>query len=89
VGELSNCRWDLETLMKDNLLALEANIFGPFDEACQICLRTNILADAEVLGGRFKERIFLDLRSLANTIGGGSGLLAGSWFGFGLVIETK
>ena len=43
VGELSNGRGDLETLVEDNLLALKANIFGPLDEASQVGLGLDIL----------------------------------------------
>ena len=44
VGELSDGRGDLETLVEDNLLALKANIFGPLDEASQVGLGLDILA---------------------------------------------
>ena len=43
VGELSDGRGDLETLVEDNLLALKANIFGPLDEASQVGLGLDIL----------------------------------------------
>lgn len=42
--ELSDCGGDLEALVEDNLLALEANIFRPFDEASQISGGADILA---------------------------------------------
>ena len=44
MGELSNGRWDLETLVEDDFLALETNVFRPLDETSQVCLGTNILA---------------------------------------------
>lgn len=44
VGELSNCGRDLEALVEDDLLALEANVFGPFDEASEISLGADVLA---------------------------------------------
>lgn len=37
-------RRDLETLAEDNLLALEADIFGPLDEAGEILLGLDVLA---------------------------------------------
>jgi hypothetical protein len=37
VGELSDGRWDLETLMEDDFLTLKTNVFRPFDEASQVC----------------------------------------------------
>ena len=43
MGELSDGRGDLETLVEDNLLALKANIFGPLDEASQVGLGLDIL----------------------------------------------
>jgi hypothetical protein len=43
MGELSNGGWDLETLVEDDFLALETNIFRPLDEASQVCLGTNVL----------------------------------------------
>ena len=41
--ELGNSGWDLETLVEDDFLALETNIFRPLDEASQVCLWTNVL----------------------------------------------
>ena len=43
MGELSNGRWDLETLVENDFLALETNVFRPLDEASQVCLGTNVL----------------------------------------------
>jgi hypothetical protein len=43
MGELGNGGWDLETLVEDDFLALETNVFRPLDEASQVCLRTNVL----------------------------------------------
>jgi len=76
VGELSNCRWDLEALVEDDLLTLKTNVLRPFDEAGQVSLGTNILADTEVLGIRLEEGILLGFCGLAGTEGGSSGLLA-------------
>jgi hypothetical protein len=42
--ELSDGGRNLQTLMKDDLLALEANIFGPFDETRKITFMLDILA---------------------------------------------
>ena len=44
MGELSNGGWDLETLVEDDFLALEPNIFWPLDETSQVCLGPNVLA---------------------------------------------
>ena len=43
MGELSNGGWDLETLVEDDFLALQTDIFRPFDETSQVCLGTNVL----------------------------------------------
>ena len=37
VRELGNGGWDLETLMEDDFLTLETNVFRPLDEAGQVC----------------------------------------------------
>ena len=42
--ELSNGGWDLETLVQDDFLPLEADVFGPFDETGEVSLRSDILA---------------------------------------------
>jgi hypothetical protein len=43
VGELCNSRGYLQTLVKDNLLALKADVFRPFDKASQVSLRADVL----------------------------------------------
>ena len=43
MGELGNGRRDLETLVQDDFLALQTNIFRPLDEASQVCLRMDVL----------------------------------------------
>lgn len=43
VRELRNGGRHLETLAKDDFLTLEANVFGPLDEAGQVGLGTNVL----------------------------------------------
>jgi len=88
--ELSDGGWDLETLVEDDFLALETNVFRPLDKASQVCLRTNVLTYTKVLGVGLEERVLLCLGSLAGTKGSSSGFLTGSRLGFGrLVIETK
>lgn len=44
VRELSDSRGNLETLAEDDLLALKADVFGPFDETSQVGLGLNVLA---------------------------------------------
>jgi hypothetical protein len=43
VGELGDGRGNLETLVQDDLLALEADIFGPLDKASQVSLGADVL----------------------------------------------
>jgi len=89
VGELSDGGGNLEALVQDDLLALEADIFGPLDEAGEVTDGLDVLANAEVFGGGLEERVLLGLGGLASTEGGSSGLL-GRGLGFGrLVIETR
>jgi len=70
VRELGNGGGDLETLVEDDLLALEADVFGPLDEAGQIALGLDILTDTEVLSIGLEERILLGFGDLAGTEGG-------------------
>lgn len=44
VGELSNRRGNLQALVKDNLLPLEADVLGPLDEAGQVAGGLDVLA---------------------------------------------
>jgi len=90
VRKLGDRRRDLEALVKDDLLALKADILGPLDETGEIGLGADVLANTEVLGGSLEERVLFGLGRLASSKGSSSRLLAGSGFGFGgLVIETK
>ena len=43
MGELGNGGWDLETLVQDDILALQTNIFRPIDGASQVCPRMDVL----------------------------------------------
>jgi hypothetical protein len=57
VGELGD-RWgDLEAEVQDLLLALKANILRPLDEAGQVALGLDILADTEVAGTLLEKRV--------------------------------
>lgn len=57
VLELSNSRRDLETEAQDLLLALQLNILGPLDEAGQVALRLDVLANTEVARALLEERV--------------------------------
>lgn len=49
LGELVDCRGNLQTLVEDGALPLQADVTRPFHKACQITLGLDILSDAEVL----------------------------------------
>lgn len=69
IAELSN-RWgDLQPLIEDDLLALKADIFRPFNKSCQVASRLNVLANTEVLGTTFKEWV-LGTLAVAPGLGG-------------------
>ena len=55
--ELRDGRGYLEALGENDLLALEANIFGPLDETAQVALGLDVLADAIVAGSLLEERV--------------------------------
>lgn len=72
VAELSNRWWDLQTLVKDDLLTLKTDVFGPFDKSGQVTSRLNVLTDPEVLGATFKKRV-LGALAVASRLGRRSG----------------
>lgn len=84
VGELGDRGGDLQALVKDDLLALEADVLGPLDEAAQVTRGLDVLANAEVAGALLEERVLGGLGSLALGVRGGGGLLGGSGLGLGL-----
>jgi hypothetical protein len=43
LAELVDCRGNLQSLLEHCLLALDANVFGPFDETAKIPLGLDIL----------------------------------------------
>ncbi len=47
-GELVDGRWDLEAHLEDGLLALQADVLGPLDEARKVALGLDGLADTKV-----------------------------------------
>jgi hypothetical protein len=76
--------------VEDDFLALEADVLGPLDEACEVSLGADVLANTKVFWGSLKERVLLGLCGFAGSEGSSGGLLAGSRLGFGgLVMETK
>lgn len=57
VGELSDRRRNLQAEVQDLLLALQADIGGPLDEARQVALGLDVLADAEVARALLEEGV--------------------------------
>lgn len=55
--ELGNGRGDLETEVQDLLLALKTDILGPLNEAAEVALGLDVLANAEVAGALLDERV--------------------------------
>jgi len=80
LGELVQSWGNLETLVQDLALTLEANVFRPLDIAREILDRLDILTNAKVLGGLLDQRVEGSLGSglLAVRRGGDLGLLNGS-----------
>jgi len=65
VGELGNSGRDLESLVKNDLLSLESDIFGPFDKAGQVSGRLDVLADTKIARSLLDQRILCRFRVLA------------------------
>ena len=74
VLELGDGRGNLEALVEDDLLALEADVFGPLDEPGEVGRGLDGLADSKVLGLLLEERVLLRDGRLG--AGGGSNLLS-------------
>ena len=77
LGELVQSWGNLETLVQDLALTLEANIFGPLDIAGKILDGLDILTDTKVLGGLLDQGVDRGLSGtlLGNGVGSGSNLL--------------
>jgi hypothetical protein len=82
LGELVQSWGDLETLVQDLALTLEANVFGPLDIAGEILDGLDSLTNTKVLGGLLDQGVDGDLGSalLGGGVRSGSdlGLLNGS-----------
>jgi len=46
--ELVNCGRDLQSLEKDSLLTLDANVFGPSDKASEVSLWLDVTSNSKV-----------------------------------------
>lgn len=66
VLELSNGRGDLQAEVQNLLLALKADILGPLDEAGEVALGLDVLANTEVAGAALDERVLSGLLASAS-----------------------
>ena len=57
VLELGERRRNLQTQLKDLLLALKTDVLGPLDHAGDIALGLDVLANTEVTGALLEERV--------------------------------
>jgi len=83
VRELGNGGGNLEPLVEDDLLSLESNVLGPFDESGQVSLGWDVTTDSERLGGLLEEGVLGGLGGLLGAVWGRS-WLGFSFGGFGL-----
>jgi len=58
VLELGNGWRHLEALHEDALLALNTDVFRPFDEACKVSLRLDVSSDSKVAWVLLEQGIF-------------------------------
>ena len=86
LGELVQSWGNLETLVQDLALTLEANIFGPLDIAGKILDGLDILTNTEVLGGLLDQGVDRGLGGalLGDGVRSGSNLLGGGLLSGGL-----
>jgi len=78
-------------LVENDLLPLEADVFGPFDKMGEVNFgsMTRQCTNTKFLGISLEQRVFLHLGHLAHIKGGYSGFLASSGFSLGLVIYIE
>ena len=67
VLELSDRRGNLQTHVQNLLLALQADIFRPLDEARQVALGLNVLTNTEVAGALFDERVLMMISIMSSS----------------------
>ena len=60
LGELVECGGNLQSLKKNSLLTLDANVLGPLDEASEISLGLNVTTNSKVTSILLEQRA-LDL----------------------------
>jgi hypothetical protein len=65
--ELSNSGGHLQAEVQDLLLALKTDILGPLDEAGEVALGLDVLANTEVAGAALDERVLIEIVSTSNS----------------------
>jgi len=63
---LSNCRRYFDSSEQNSFLSLEGDVFGPFDKAGKVGLGLDGVANSEVTGSLFEERVDLLLYFLCS-----------------------
>lgn len=63
VLELSNRGRDLESLVEDTLLALNADVLGPLHEPGEVSLWLDVTSQSEVTGVLLEERVLCGARA--------------------------
>jgi hypothetical protein len=61
MAELGDGGGNFETEVEDFLLALEADVFGPFDHAGEVAAGLDVLTDTEVAGAFFEEGVLFNI----------------------------
>ena len=61
--ELSNCRRDLESEVKDTLLALDADVLWPLHESGEVSLWLDVTSQSEVTRVLLEERVLSGARA--------------------------
>lgn len=72
--------------MEDDLLALEADVLGPLDEAGEVLLGGDVTTNAEGLGASLEEGVLGGLLGDLGAVRGRSGLLGLGSGGLGLYV---
>ncbi len=76
LGELVESGGDLQSLKKNSLLTLDANVLWPLDEASEISLGLDVTANSKVTSFLLEKRALNSLRPGLSTTAGSNNLLA-------------
>jgi len=76
LGELVECGGNLQSLKKNSLLTLDANVFGPLDEASKISLGLDVTTNSKVTSILLEKRALDLIRAALGATAGSNNLLA-------------